>query len=86
MPIMIWLAITIKAGIANFLDMDILLAIQFINAFISFYETTKTGNAVAALKSSWKPVATCKRDGKWDVMNANLLVPGDLLLLASGLV
>jgi H+-transporting ATPase len=84
MPIMIWLAIIIEAGIANFLDMGILLAIQFINAFISFYETTKAGNAVAALKSSLKPVATCKRDGKWDVMNATLLVPGDLVLLASG--
>jgi H+-transporting ATPase len=84
MPIMIWLAIIIEAAIENFLDMGILLAIQFINAFISFYETTKAGDAVAALKSSLKPIATCKRDGKWENIDAAILVPGDLVLLASG--
>jgi len=74
----------IEAIIGQYADMGILLAIQFINAFISFYETTKAGDAVAALKKSLKPTATCKRDGKWADMNATLLVPGDLVLLASG--
>jgi H+-transporting ATPase len=56
----------------------ILLLIQFTNASISFYETNKAGNAVAALKSSLKPSATAKRDGEWKVIDATLLVPGDL--------
>jgi H+-transporting ATPase len=64
--------------------MAILLAIQFTNAFISFYETTKAGDAIAALKSSLKPTATCKRDGKWQVINGLGIVPGDTVLLASG--
>jgi H+-transporting ATPase len=55
MPIIIWLPIIIEAGIANFL-----LTIQFIDTFISFYETTKAENTVAAHKSCLKPVATCK--------------------------
>jgi magnesium-transporting ATPase (P-type) len=84
MPIMIWLAIIIEIGIGNYLDMGILLLIQFANASISFYEITKAGNAIAALKSSLKPLATCKRDGKFKEMDAALLVPGDLVLLASG--
>ena len=84
MPIMIWIAIIIEAGIENFLDMGILLFIQFTNASISFYETAKAGDAVAALKSSLKPSATCKRDGKWGVINATTLVPGDTVLLGSG--
>mmetsp|Transcript_8467 Transcript_8467/g.18971 ORF Transcript_8467/g.18971 Transcript_8467/m.18971 type:complete len:823 (+) Transcript_8467:274-2742(+) len=84
MPIMIWIAILIEIAIQNFIDMFILLLIQFTNASISFYELNKAGNAVAALKSSLKPVATCKRDGEWNVVNATLLVPGDLVLLASG--
>jgi magnesium-transporting ATPase (P-type) len=84
MPIMIWLAIIIEAGIENFVDMGILLFIQFANASISFYETNKAGNAIAALKSSLKPQATVKRDGKWQVINATLLVPSDLVLLGSG--
>jgi hypothetical protein len=35
--------------------MAILLAIQFINATLGWYETTKAGDAVAALKASLKP-------------------------------
>ena len=84
MPIMIWLAAIIEAVISNWFDMGILLFIQFANAGIAFYETTKAGDAVAALKASLKPEATAKRDGKWIKMNASHLVPGDLVLLASG--
>jgi H+-transporting ATPase len=84
MPIMIWIAIIIEIGIGNYLDMAILLGIQFTNASISFYETTKAGDAIAALKSSLKPSATCKRDGKFQVIDANVLVPGDTVLLGSG--
>jgi H+-transporting ATPase len=64
--------------------MGILLFIQFANASISFYESNKAGNAIAALKSSLKPAATVKRDGKWQVIDATLLVPGDTVLLGSG--
>lgn len=84
MPIMIWLAIIIEAIIFKWMDMGILLAIQFANASIAFYETTKAGDAVAALKASLRPEATVKRDGKWKSMDASLLVPGDLVLLATG--
>eukprot|EP00884_Botryococcus_braunii_P018072 jgi/Botrbrau1/4949/Bobra.0122s0027.1 len=84
MPIMIWLAVIVEIAIFNWIDMAILLAIQFINATIGWYETVKAGDAVAALKASLKPVATVKRDGQWSNMDATLLVPGDLVLLAAG--
>ena len=48
------------------------------------YETTKAGDAVKALKASLKPQATVCRDGKWESIDAALLVPGDLVLLGSG--
>ena len=50
----------------------------------SRYETTKAGDAVKALKASLKPQATVCRDGKWQSIEAALLVPGDLVLLGSG--
>ena len=78
------IAIIIELGIQNYLDMGILLLIQFTNASISFYESNKAGNAIAALKSSLKPSATCKRDGTWQVLDAALLVPGDTVMLGSG--
>lgn len=84
MPLMIWAAAIIEAGIQNFIDMAILLFIQFANASIGYYEITKAGDAVAALKKSLKPTATVKRDGKFINVDAAILVPGDLVLLASG--
>jgi H+-transporting ATPase len=57
---------------------------QITNTPAPRYETTKAGDAVAALKASLKPTATVKRDGKWQTMDAGALVPGDLVLLASG--
>jgi hypothetical protein len=39
---------------------------------------------VKALKASLKPQATVCRDGKWQSIEAALLVPGDLVLLGSG--
>lgn len=84
MPIMIWIAIIIEAGIQNWIDMGLLLVIQFTNATIGWYEITKAGDAVAALKASLKPEATVKRDGKWKNINAAEVVPGDLVLLAAG--
>ena len=49
MPIMLWIAIIIEAVIGNYADMGILLGIQFINASISFYETTKVNYATPEL-------------------------------------
>lgn len=36
MPIMIWIAIVVEAAIQNWVDMGILLGIQFINATIGW--------------------------------------------------
>jgi len=50
MPIMIWIAAVVEGAIENFPDMGILLGIQMLNASLSYYETTKAADAVAALK------------------------------------
>lgn len=84
MPIAIWIAVIVEFSLQNVIDGSILLGILFSNATISWYETMKAGNAVAALKKSLKPNATVKRDGKWQNMDASLVVPGDLVLLGSG--
>jgi hypothetical protein len=78
------IAIIIELGIKNWVDAGILLGIQLANATIGWYETMKSGHAVEALKKSLKPEATVKRDGKFQTINAALLVPGDLVLLGSG--
>jgi H+-transporting ATPase len=84
MPIAIWIAVIIEFALQNWPDAAVLLFIQFANATIGWYETTKAGDAVAALRSSLKPLATAHRDGKWQNIDAACLVPGDLVKLASG--
>jgi len=85
MPVMIWIAAIVEIIIQNYPDFAILIAINLVNASLSYYETTKAGDAVAALKASLKPTAICFRDGKWNnTFDARLLVPGDLVELASG--
>jgi H+-transporting ATPase len=74
MPIMIWIAALIEGAIQDWPDMSILLAIQFINASIGYYEITKAGDAVAALKKSLKGKAYVKRDGSFREIEAALLV------------
>jgi H+-transporting ATPase len=85
MPAMIWIAAIVEGALGNYIDTIILVAINLINASLSFYETTKAGDAVAALKASLKPTTTCMRDGKWNSQfDARLLVPGDLIELCAG--
>jgi len=84
MPLIIWVAIIIEIGLMNWPDVGVLLAIQFINATLGWYETIKAADAVAALKASLKPVATAKRDGQWKNLDAKELVPGDMVLLGAG--
>jgi H+-transporting ATPase len=61
MPIMIWMAAIVEAGIQNYADMAILLFIQLANASIGFYEITKAGDAVAALKASLQVRKHCDK-------------------------
>ncbi len=84
MPLMLWVAIALEAAFQNWFDLIILTILQLINGFIGFYETVKAGNAVSALKNSLKPTAQVKRDGKWQVIDAALLVPTDLVMLCAG--
>lgn len=85
MPVMMWIAAAVEIGLKNYIDAGILIGINLLNACLSYYETTKAGDAVAALKASLKPTASCMRDGKWDSkFDARLLVPGDLIELSAG--
>ena len=84
MPVMLWLACLIELLIQDWTDFWILLSLQLINASVSFYEASRAGDAVAALKAALKPAATAKRDGRWVTLAAAELVPGDLVMLGAG--
>mmetsp|Transcript_25348 Transcript_25348/g.42480 ORF Transcript_25348/g.42480 Transcript_25348/m.42480 type:complete len:914 (+) Transcript_25348:267-3008(+) len=90
MPIIIWTAIFVEVISAflmdpvSWIDVFILLMLQFLNVVVGFYEELQAGNAIAALKGSLKPEAFVKRDGKYITVNAGDVVPGDIICLGSG--
>jgi H+-transporting ATPase len=47
---MLWLAAIVEWTIKNYDDMGVLIGIQFANASLSYYETVKADDAVAALR------------------------------------
>ena len=84
MPFMIWLAIGIEAGIEDWPNVGVLLALQLINGLVGWLEEAKAGDAIAALKQSLQPKAHVTRDGLHVTIDADVLVPGDRVTLAAG--
>ena len=81
---MIWLAIVIEAVIKDWPNFGVLLTLQVLNGTVGWWEEHKAGNAVAALKKSLEPRAQVKRNGVHENINAEELVPGDLVMLSAG--
>ncbi|MGL6227355.1 MAG: plasma-membrane proton-efflux P-type ATPase [Thermoguttaceae bacterium] len=65
-------------------DFIVITALLLFNALIGFWEEHKAGNALAALKKGLALKAKALRDGKWIQINADTLVPGDVILLKLG--
>lgn len=65
----------------DFLGIMVLLVI---NSTISFIEENNAGNAAAALMARLAPKTKVLRDGKWQEMDASILVPGDIVSIKLG--
>jgi magnesium-transporting ATPase (P-type) len=78
----------VAAGITGMLgdwvDTGVLLAAIFINAIIGFVQEGKAEQALDAIRSMLSLRTTVIRDGKRSGIEAEKLVPGDLVVLASG--
>lgn len=68
----------------DWVDAGVILGVMFINATIGFVQESKAENAIEALAKSVTTEANAMRDGQKIRLNARELVPGDLVLLASG--
>jgi H+-transporting ATPase len=83
-PYMILAAAIISAILGHYPTLIIILILLFMNAIIGFREEHQAGNAIAALKEKLAVQANAKRDGKWAIINARELVPGDIIRLRIG--
>ena len=57
---------------------------MFSNAIVGFYQESKAGNAIELLKQKLALTAKVLRDGKWEVVPAKELVPGDVVRVRLG--
>ncbi|MFH1545835.1 MAG: cation-transporting P-type ATPase [Patescibacteria group bacterium] len=66
-------------------DAVVILAIVFVNAFIGFFREYKTERMLEALQKLVAPTARVLRSGKEEVISANEVVVGDILILEEGM-
>jgi H+-transporting ATPase len=83
-PWMIEIAALLSALVRHWSDLLIILSLLIVNAIVGFWEEYQAGNAIAALKKKLALKARVKRDGRWQVLPARELVPGDIIRLRIG--
>jgi magnesium-transporting ATPase (P-type) len=77
-------AAVVTAFLGHWVDTGVLLAAVVINAIIGFIQEGKAEAALDAIRAMLSPHAMVIRDGIRHEIDAADLVPGDLVLLASG--
>lgn len=77
-------AAAITALLDHLIDTVVILAVVVINAIIGFIQEGKAEEALAGIRKMLSPHAQVRRGGKWQEVDAETLVPGDMVRLRSG--
>ncbi len=83
-PWMIEIAAGLSAVVRHWPDFYIILSLLLFNAGIGFWQEFKASSALDALKNQLALKARVLRDGKWALLDAADLVPGDVIRLRAG--
>jgi H+-transporting ATPase len=83
-PWMIEAAALMALIVRDWGDFTIIASLLLFNALLGFWEEHEASNALDALKSSLALKARVLRDGKWQQVDAQTLVPGDIIRLYLG--
>ena len=83
-PWMIEIAAILSAVVRHWSDFAIIMALLIFNAGVGFWQEYKAGNAIEALKKKLALKARVRRDDNWREIDANQLVPGDVVRLRLG--
>jgi len=83
-PWMIEAALALTAITERWTDFAIIAALLALNGLVGFWEEHQAANAIAALKERLAKRARVKRDGEWETVAAERIVPGDLLVAERG--
>jgi len=81
---MIEIAAILSAIIKHWIDFTIIMILLIVNGIIGFWEEHKAENVIEYLKQKMALNARVLRDGKWQVIPAKELVPGDVVRIRIG--
>lgn len=84
MTIILLSATLISGFLGEYADAATIMAIVLLNAVLGLMQELKAERALAALKELAAPMVTVKRDGLEQVLKAELVVPGDIVLFSAG--
>ncbi len=74
----------ITLALKDYVDTAVIIGVVLINAVIGFVQEGKAEKALEAVSAMLAKQATVLRDGERCVINAALLVPGDIVIIESG--
>jgi len=83
-PWMIEIAAVLSLAVRHWADLIIICILLVFNAAIGFWQEFKAANALDALKAQLALRAKVKRDGVWQEVPTQELIPGDVILLRLG--
>jgi magnesium-transporting ATPase (P-type) len=77
-------AAVVTAGLGHWVDSGVILAVVLVNAIIGFIQEGKAEQALEGIRKMLSLHAHARRDGQWVEIEAQELVPGDVVRLRSG--
>ena len=83
-PWMIEVAAILSFAIGRMEDFIIIVVLLLINVGVKYYQESKASDSIKMLMQKLAPNARVKRDGKWVVIPARELVPGDVVRIRLG--
>jgi len=81
---MLELIMVLSAVLKKFSDLAVVGALLVINAVLSFMQEQRAAGVVEALRKRLQVSARVRREGKWQVIPARELVPGDIVRVRPG--
>jgi plasma-membrane proton-efflux P-type ATPase len=81
---MLELIMVLSAVLKKFSDLAVVGALLVINAVLSFMQERRAAGVVEALRKRLQVSARVQREGKWQVVPARELVPGDIVRVRPG--
>jgi H+-transporting ATPase len=85
-PWMLEAAIAVQLALGDTFEAAVVGALLVFNGLLAFFQESRTGAAIAALRKHLAITATVRRDGIWKTVPAEELVPGDLVKLQIGMI